>query len=109
MSNSLKQDICGLDAPGMLVAEVDKTRVERCLPPEVEYACLYWVEHLQKGDVRLHDNDKVHQFLQNHFLHWLEALSWMGRMSEGILTIRTLESIALVSPLPARLEYITNL
>src|SRR5271154_3389760 len=26
MSNSLKQDICGLDAPGMLIAEVESSR-----------------------------------------------------------------------------------
>jgi len=103
MSNSLKQDILGLDAPGVLVSEVDSSRVETCLPPEVQYACLYWVEHLQKSHVQLHDNDQVHQFLHTHFLHWLEALSWMRRMSEGILATRSLESVALVS-----LQYSTS-
>lgn len=91
MSTSLKQDIFGLDAPGVLVGEVDSSRLETCLPPEVHYACLYWVEHLQKCGAQLHDNDKVHQLLQTHFLHWLETLSWMRRMSEGILAIRSLE------------------
>jgi hypothetical protein len=97
MSTSLKQDICGLNASGVLVAEMDSSRVEQCLPPEVQYACLYWVEHLRKSGARLQDNDQVHQFLQTHFLHWLEALSWMLKMSEGIVAIRTLESITLVS------------
>jgi len=97
MSTSLKQDLCGLDAPGVLVSEVDNSRVEIHLPPDIQYACLYWVEHLQKGSVELHDNDQIHQFLQTHFLHWLEALSLMQRISEGILAIRTLESIAIVS------------
>lgn len=108
MSTFLKQDICRLDAPGVLITEVESSRVESCLPPEVQYACLYWVEHLQKSGAELHDNDDVYQFLQTHFLHWLEALSWMRRMSEGILAIRSLESIALVSLLPAGLEYTTN-
>jgi len=85
MSTSLKQDICGLDAPGVLVAEVESSQVEQCLPPEVQYACLYWVEHLQKGDARLRDNDKVHQFLQTHLLHWLEALSWMQKCPKEFL------------------------
>jgi hypothetical protein len=102
MSMSLKQDICGLDAPGILLAEVESSRVEECLPPEVQYACLYWIEHLEKSDAQLHDNDQVQQFLQTHVLHWLEALSWMRRMSEGILTIKSLESLALVSLLLAR-------
>jgi len=108
MSTSLKQDICGLDAPGVLIAEVESSRVEQCLPPEVQYACLYWVEHLQKSGAQLHDNDEIHEFLQTHFLHWLEVLSWMRRMSEGILAIRSLESIALVGLLLARVGYTTN-
>jgi hypothetical protein len=99
MSASLKQDICELNTPSVLVAEVESGRVGQCLPPEVQYACLYWIEHLQKSGIRLRDNDQVHQFLQTHFLHWLETLSWMRRISEGILAISSLESIALVSPL----------
>ena len=97
MSAYLKQDICGLDAPGVLVTEVESSRVEQHLPSEVQYACLYWVDHLQKSDVWLHNNDQVYQFLQTHFLHWLEALGWMRKLSEGILAIRSLESISLVS------------
>jgi hypothetical protein len=97
MSIYLKQDICGLDVPGSLVSEVESSLVEQCLPPEVQYACLYWVQHVQKGGVLLNDNARVHQFLQTHFLHWLETLSWMQRMSEGILAIASLELIACVS------------
>ena len=41
MSTSLKQDICGLDAPGMFVTDVERSQLERSLPHEVQYACLY--------------------------------------------------------------------
>jgi hypothetical protein len=92
MSNSLKQDICGQEAPGTLVTDVKSNRIERCLPPEVRYACLYWVQHLQKSDAQLYDNDQVYQFLQAHLLHWLEALSWIRKTSEGILAIFSLEA-----------------
>ena len=109
MSASLHQDICRLDAPGTLVDEVESSRIEQCLPPDVQYACLYWVQHLQKGGAQLHDNHQVHQFLRTHFLHWLEALSWMRRLSEGILVIITLESIVLVSLFPTCHEYPTDL
>jgi NACHT domain len=97
MSISLKQDICGLSAPGVLLTDVESSRVDERLPPEVQYACLYWVQHLEKGGAQLYDNDQVHQFLQVHLLHWLEALSWMQKVSEGIVAIASLESIALVS------------
>ena len=98
MSTSLKQDICGVTTPGTLVADMKRSRVEQCLPLEVQYACLHWVQHLRRSDAQLQDNDYVHRFLQKNLLHWLEALGWMQKISEGILEIISLESIASVSP-----------
>jgi hypothetical protein len=95
MSISLKQDICCLDDPGALVANIESSQVEKCLPAELQYACLYWVQHLKRSGAQLYD--QVYQFLQDHLLHWLEALGWIGKTSEGILAIISLESIALVS------------
>jgi hypothetical protein len=97
MSTTLKRDICGLRAPGVLATKVRSSQLEQYLPSEVQYACLYWVQHLQKSGIKLHDGDQVHQFLQIHLLHWLEALSWMRNISEGILAIITLQSIVRVS------------
>ena len=97
MSTSLKQDICGLGAPDMPAIDIESSQVEQCLPSEVQYACLNWVQHLQKSGMQLYDNDQVHQFLQTHLLHWLEALSWIRKTSEGILAILCLESQIQVS------------
>jgi hypothetical protein len=96
MSSSLKQDICRLNAPGVLVTDIESSQVEQCLPPELQYACLYWIQHLQKSSTQLQDNDQVYQFLHDHFLHWLEALCWMRKISEGIYAIVALESIMMV-------------
>jgi hypothetical protein len=63
MSISLKQYVCRQKAPGTLVADVESSRIEQCLPPEVRYACLYWIHHLQESDARLYDNGQVHEFL----------------------------------------------
>jgi NACHT domain len=97
MSNKLKRDICGLHAPGTFVGEVRDDRIEQCLPAELQYACLYWVQHLQKSKIRLSDDDQVHQFLRKHLLRWLEALSLMETMSNGIRSINSLESMVIVS------------
>ena len=97
LSTALKEDICSVNKFGTLATDIESSRVEQCLPPEVQYACLYWVEHLQKSEAQLRDNEQVHQFLQKNLLHWLEALGWMQKVSEGILAIISLESIALVS------------
>jgi hypothetical protein len=90
MSTTLRRDICDLQAPG--TTEIESSRVQQCLFPEVQYACIYWVQHIQKSCAQLYDNDQVHQFLQKHFLHWLEALSLMRKISEGVLALTLLEA-----------------
>jgi hypothetical protein len=90
MSGNLKRDICDLRAPGTLTSEVDNSCVEQCLPADLQYACCYWVQHLQRSRARLCDNSQVHTFLREHFLHWLESLSLLRKLSDGILSIREL-------------------
>ncbi|KAH7357337.1 putative WD-repeat protein [Pyrenochaeta sp. MPI-SDFR-AT-0127] len=97
MSSSLKRDICNFVGPGTLVDAVDRLRIVECLPSELQYACLYWIPHLQSSGAQVYDNGHVHLFLQNHFLHWLEALSWAGKLSEGIQAISSLQSVVLKS------------
>jgi len=88
---NLKKDIFDLHAPGHQASQVESSVIQQCLPPSVQYACLYWIHHLQRSEAQLRDNDQVHQFLQAHLLHWLEALGWMAKTSEGILAILSLE------------------
>jgi hypothetical protein len=102
LSKTLKRDVCNLRYPGALTEDVESCRVDGCLPLEVQYACLYWIQHLQKSRTDLYN--QIHQFLQEHLLHWLEALCWMGKTSEGILAITSLESHILVSHLCRTLE-----
>jgi hypothetical protein len=97
MSSSLKQDLCGLKAPGALVIDVERSRVDKCISPEVQYACLYWVQHLQKSGSQAYNSNEANRFLQAHLLHWLEALGWMGKISEGIQAILSLEAHVSVS------------
>jgi hypothetical protein len=96
MSTSLKQDICDIKNPGALITDKESSQVKKYLPSEVQYACLYWVQHLQRSSsVQLYE--QVYLFLQKHLLHWLEALSWIGKSSEGDLALSLLESCILVS------------
>lgn len=97
MKGHLRKDMCDLQQPGVLASELEYSKVESCLPPAVQYACRYWVAHLQGAKIGLYDGDVVHKFLQKYFLHWLEALSLMRKTSEGVLAITSLESIIIVS------------
>ena len=109
MSQTLKKDICEMHAPGSQASHVESSRIQKCLPPEVQYACLYWVQHLQRSGSQAYDGGEAHRFLQAHLLHWLEALGWMGKASEGIQAILSLEANVLVSYLSIIYKSLINL
>lgn len=96
MINYLKEDLCSQKRPGTCREDVDDEVIDRYLKPELRYACLYWVEHLQKSSPKVDDIDRVHHFLKKHFLHWLEALGWMGKFPNGIQSIINLELVVRV-------------
>ncbi|KAG9241348.1 hypothetical protein BJ878DRAFT_428330, partial [Calycina marina] len=101
MSQTLNKDICKINAPGRQASQVESSWVKKCLPPEVKYACLYWVQHIKRSGSSL--------VLQAHLLHWLEALGWMGKTSEGIQAILSLEAYVSVSYLSITSISLTNL
>ena len=73
MKKSLKKNVCCQMKPETLRKNVDKQIIVRCLKPEIQYVCFYWVEHFQKSDHESKNGDEVHEFLQSHFLYWLEV------------------------------------
>ena len=63
----------------------------------IRYSCEFWVDHLCKVDDQSLDHTKemsddggIYTFLREHFLHWLESLSLMHKLSDGVLSIRKL-------------------
>jgi hypothetical protein len=94
---ALKRNPCGFKEPGVARSEVDRRVVDEHLSSEVQYACRYWVYHVEKSNGQFSDVPAVLVFLQTHLLHWFEALSWMDRISEGVTMIITLRSLFDVS------------
>lgn len=93
LSNTLKSNPYDFKTPGKSRSEVDLKVVDRHVAIEVQYACRYWVYHLdKKSKNQLQDADFVLTFLRRHFLCWMETLAWIGRMSEGVNMIITLRS-----------------
>lgn len=106
MSNTLKQDICDLRAPGICFGDYGDFggfKIDDYLPSHTQYACLHWVDHLQQAGpheqepLTLSRNCSVYGFFQRHFLHWLEALSFMNTMSDAVVNINLLCSATWVS------------
>ncbi|OCK90674.1 uncharacterized protein K441DRAFT_617682 [Cenococcum geophilum 1.58] len=91
LSNILNHDICNVKRHGILVSDVKTSTIQKYLPPEAQYACIYWVQHVLKSGTKLSDDNWVHEFLNRNVFHWLEALSWIGRLTDGIHATTALE------------------
>ena len=91
--SSLKKNIYDLQDPS-----ISRTVVQ--IPKEdplerLRYSCVYFINHLLAMDkcfeeVGNCDEEKVRKFFEKHYLHWLEALSLIGSMEDGIRVINTL-------------------
>jgi hypothetical protein len=95
MFETLRRDIFQLKFPGF--------PIEKIIPPSPDplvttrYACVYWVDHLhgcyKNEDVDVVKRGCVGDFLQKKYLHWLEALSILGSLSQGITAMLKLEGL----------------
>ncbi|KAF7965388.1 hypothetical protein HWV62_44069 [Athelia sp. TMB] len=68
LSGKLKENMCGLVLPQPIT---DQTLLEA-----TSYAASFWIEHvclIEKPAKAIADT--IHQFMRDHFLHWMEALS----------------------------------
>jgi NACHT domain len=98
LSKKLRRNPCKLHTPGALASELKRSTVEQHFPPAVRYACLYWCDHLQQSKAGLcDDNGPLHKFLQEHLLHWLEAVALLGEMSRGLRMVTDLQTLLRVS------------
>ncbi|CAI7659582.1 unnamed protein product [Penicillium palitans] len=94
---TLQRDIFQLKFPGF--------PIEKVVPPSPDplaaarYACVYWVDHLHHSgcyetkDIDVDERRCVGNFLQKKYLHWLEALSILGSLSQGIAAMLKLEGL----------------
>jgi hypothetical protein len=94
LSSTLRRDMYGL---GVLGYPAEKVK-----PPDPDplaasrYSCIYWVDHLAQSQQQLVDGDPTHLFLQKHFLHWLEAMSLMRKLSSCVHLLKRLQALTVV-------------
>jgi hypothetical protein len=103
MSRTLQRDMYGLSALGFSIHEVQRPDPDPLAA--ANYSCIYWVDHLCEwyfsGNAKhlddLEDGGALDEFLRKKYLYWLEALSLLRGMSEGVLSMIKLEDLLLVS------------
>ncbi len=105
MSSTLRRDMYSLQHPGFLINQVKSPDPDPLVA--ARYSCIYWVDHLldsgsgscmRQSDnayCRLEDSlsSIIYTFLSTKYLYWLEALSLLQSMSEGVLAVEKLERL----------------
>ena len=96
LSKDLKRDLCKLGSPGFPIDQVLPRHLDALA--SLHYACIFWVDHLHDSGAAikeaLHDNGDVHTFIHDKYLYWLESLSLLRSMPEGIKAVHKLEALA---------------
>ncbi|KAJ4319208.1 hypothetical protein N0V84_006490 [Fusarium piperis] len=91
MNDALKEDICDQVHPGADRSSLQRGQVDSCIPPELKYACRFWVRHLQNAERSFYRDQEVYNFLSRHFLHWIEVLSLIERSTESYHISKSLQ------------------
>ncbi|KAJ5531439.1 hypothetical protein N7527_004832 [Penicillium freii] len=97
MFKTLRRNIFDIKFPGLPITEVIQPSPNPLAT--AQYACLYWIDHLRDGwcdrrDKSIFEQEGlVHNFLQQKYLYWLEALSLLGSLSQGIAAMLKLEGM----------------
>jgi hypothetical protein len=92
MNHRLKQNICGLTEIPLLNSEVSDlpTRLDSRAPTELRYACRHWTTHLGHASQATKSLvEELNEFCSKHILHWIEMLSWIERLADGLSALPT--------------------
>ncbi|KAJ5710634.1 hypothetical protein N7488_004790 [Penicillium malachiteum] len=85
LNNKLQNTLCQLSDFSTLKENLSAMQVAGAIPLHLQYACRFWVSHLLNSNQDVPcDVSPVYIFLEMHFLHWVEALSLMGHLGDGV-------------------------
>ncbi|KAF5597373.1 heterokaryon incompatibility protein het-E-1 [Fusarium pseudoanthophilum] len=92
MDSMLRKNLCRLPFPGTSLSEIEDHEPLKSIPPELRYACHYWVHHYVSSNIEEHEAHEVYAFLEKHLLHWLEAMSLLGHITDCLTMLHVLDT-----------------
>ena len=85
MKNQLRFNICNLESSFVFDEDLPDLaeRKKICISGALSYACRYWAEHLEQGQMTDVAHEKLEDFLSRQLLFWMEVLNLEGRIDLG--------------------------
>lgn len=97
MKSHLRPNMCGLRSPGTPRSTVNIQKINSCISEELKYSCRFWASHIEQAGWVDSYEEIILQFLNAHFLHWVEVLALIGKASDSISIVETLRRLSMVS------------
>ena len=97
MSKVLRRNIYGLDSHGVSIEQVSRQHADPLTA--VRYSCVYWIDHFSgcnqnnRADRDFQEGGLIDIFLREKYLYWLEALSHLKSIPEGMASMSKLERL----------------
>lgn len=99
LSQILHRDMYSLNLPGASIKYISSPDPDPLAP--IRYSCIYWIDHLIASEHTRElshgkmprSEDMISTFFERRYLYWLEALSLLRSMSEGVLAMQKLVSL----------------
>ncbi|KAL3473297.1 hypothetical protein BJX99DRAFT_261485 [Aspergillus californicus] len=79
---NLRRNICNLSGDGVPRQKISKDSVDRYVRPEMKHSCRYWTQYLSRCKSPVSSKESIRNFLQEHFLHWVEVMIILGFASQ---------------------------
>ncbi|QRV94656.1 Vegetative incompatibility protein HET-E-1 [Ceratobasidium sp. AG-Ba] len=96
-SNPVQFNICGIKSSYLLDSEITELRVtERinaAIPPDLNYACRYWGDHLDLSGQLQYAQEILYDFLTTRLLLWMEVLSVKHSLKKGTRMLKRVEEL----------------
>ncbi|KAF3076782.1 hypothetical protein CFAM422_001007 [Trichoderma lentiforme] len=116
MRNILRKDIYSLVDPTFSMDNLAQHTLSNDPLIPIKYSCVYWIDHFAQSIFKTrtvtHDSFMSHEllyaFLKEKFIYWLEALSLLGGIYDGIAGMKRLEQLVVDSRTPELLKLVRD-
>ncbi|KAK2125531.1 LOW QUALITY PROTEIN: hypothetical protein NOF04DRAFT_9629 [Fusarium oxysporum II5] len=93
MKNGLHYNMCNVDKPALRVHEISESFVRERIPYPVQYACRYWIHHLNHSGISAVQHVAITDFFRHCLLFWLETLAWTRNLVYAIEGVKSLRAM----------------
>lgn len=90
LQRELRFNVCRLEHSYHLNKDVPdlSKRIQEYISEALQYSSLFWLDHVSQSDVTKHFRSISAVVVSPGILHWLEVLSWLDALVEGMAILR---------------------